>query len=372
MLKARPVSIILLALALLFAAPATRVCAQDAKKAVAAATKDAPAKKSGSMILGDGKTLWRIFQMGGWVMWPILGVSVIGLAFFFERVIELRRRKHAPKEFDKDLIHVVDTRGTDAGLALCIEKQSSLSRVLYAALLRYGASRQEMLEAIEDEGSRLLYDLRRNCKVIGIMSNIAPLLGLLGTVLGLISAFDRVAGEGGLGKAEVLAGGVAVALLTTAFGLIVAIPLFALYHFVRGRADDIVREIEEGATDVIITLDRKARRSIRQIEDVEEYLETKDMVPPKVTPQPDLDAEFEDADLEKSIKTSVTTPAHAPVISFKPHESGEIDREGATQVDFKAVNPDAQPPRELEKQDDHAKPDPDKAEKPAEPKQEQP
>ncbi len=301
-----------------------------------------------SLIFGDGKTLWDIFLMGGWVMWPILGVSVIGLAFFFERIIELRRPKHVPKDFDKDLVHIVDTRGTDAGLALCLEKQSSLSRVLYAALLRYGASRQEMLLAIEDEGARLMYDLRRNGRVIGIMSNISPLLGLLGTVLGLITAFDRVGSAGGLGKAELLAGGVAVALLTTAFGLIVAIPLFSLYHLVRGKADDIVREISERATDAIISIDRKSRRSIRPIEDIEENLETKDMIPPKISTPPNLDAEFadQDQDLEKALKTSVTTPAHLPVVVKL--DDIDIDREGATKVDFKAVSSDSQPPREIE------------------------
>lgn len=255
--------------------------------------------------------MWQVFLDGGWCMWPILGCSVVGLAFYFERVVELRRKKHCPPGFGKDIVHIVDTRGVDAGLALCLEKQSSLSRVLYAALLRFGASRQEMEAAVQDEGSRLLYDLRRNCRVIGVMANQAPLWGLLGTVLGLIMAFDQVASSGALGKTELLAEGVGVALLTTAFGLIVAIPLTLFYNHAKGHADDIVRQIIEQAIDAIVTIDRKARRSIRLIEDIEENLETKEMTAAK--PAPDLDAEFDDPDLEKSIKTSVTTPAHMPV-----------------------------------------------------------
>ena len=282
----------------------------------AATGASAPASSPRGMILGEGETLWDVFIKGGFCMWPILLCSVVGMAFFFERAIDLRKRKHAPAGFDKDVVHVVDMRGVDAGLAVCLEKQSSLSRVLYAALLRYGTSRQEMEAAVQDEGGRLLYDLRRNCRYIGIMANQAPLWGLLGTVQGLIIAFDQVAAGGGLGKTEKLAFGVGVALLSTAWGLIVAIPLTYVYHHVKGKADDIVREIEERAVDAIITLDRKARRSIRLIEDLEENLETKAMAAAK--PTPDLDAEFDDPDLEKSIKTSVTTPAHIPAVTPPP------------------------------------------------------
>lgn len=293
--------------------------------------------KAGAMIMGKGDTLWDLFLKGGWVMWPILGTSVVGLAFFFERAIELRRRRHAPAGFDKDIVHIVDTRGVDAGLAMCLEKQSSLSRVLYAALLRFGTTRQEMEAAVQDEGTRLLYDLRKNCRMIGIMSNIAPLLGLLGTVLGLIEAFDQVAAGGALGKTEMLASGVAVALLTTAFGLVVAIPLYFMFHHVKGKADDIVREIEERAVDAIITIDRKARRSIRLIEDIEENLETKEMTAAK--PAPDLDAEFDDPDLEKSIKTSVTTPAHLPV-STPPPTATPLPEPKPIQAPRQIANPD--------------------------------
>lgn len=268
------------------------------------------------MIIGEGETLWDVFLKGGICMWPILACSIIGLAFFFERFIELRRSKHVPTGFDKEVVEAVDTRGVDAGLGLCLSKQSSMARVLYAALLRYGTTRQEMEAAIGDEGSRMLYDLRRNCRVIAVMCNMAPMWGLLGTVQGLIMAFDKVAAGGALGRTEMLAVGVAVALLTTAFGLLVAIPLLGLYHYARGRADDVAREIEERAVDVVVTLDRKARRSMRPLEDIEENLETKSMTPARA--QPGLDAQLADSDLEKAIKTSVPTPAHLAVAQAEP------------------------------------------------------
>jgi len=302
-------TLVALFVALCLALP-PKLAAEDAPPPVNAGDSGPPGKKAKSLILGDDSTVWDIFLRGGWCMWPILGCSVVGLVFFFERTVELRRRKHAPPGFDKDVVHVVDTRGVDAGLALCLEKQSSLSRVLYAALLRYGTSRQEMESAVQDEGSRLLYDLRRNCRWIAIMANMAPLWGLLGTVLGLIECFDTISGTGGLGKAEALATGVAVALLTTAFGLIVAIPLLTMYHYNKNSADDIVREISERSVDAIVTLDRKARRSIRLIEDIEEHLETQEMAAAR-TPSPDLDLEMDEQD--RAIKSSIATPAPLPV-----------------------------------------------------------
>lgn len=292
---------IVFAAAVLFAQDAA---APVAPAAAESATSDYTAIKSG--------TLWDIFLRGGSVMWPILLTSVVGMAFVIERFIELRRGLHSPKDFHKDIVHVVDTRGVDAGLALCLEKKSSLSRVMYAALLRHGTSRQEMEAAVSDEGSRVLYDLRKNTRMIGIMSNLAPLLGLLGTCTGLIDCFDKVAVVGGTGRASVLASGVAEALLTTAFGLIVGIPLSYLYFHLKGKADDIVREIDEKAIEAVVTLDRKARQSIRLIEDIEEQTKTKDMVAVKSLP-PELAREIEiDRSQGSGIKSSITTHAGLP------------------------------------------------------------
>jgi biopolymer transport protein ExbB len=292
--------------------------AQDAAPAGAAAsdaTSTYTAIKSG--------TLWDIFVRGGSIMWPILLTSVVGLAFAIERFIELRRSRHAPKDFHKDVVHTVDTRGVDAGLALCLQKQSSLSRVLYAALLRHGTTRQEMETAVADEGTRVLYDLRKNTRTIGLMSNLAPLLGLLGTCTGLIDCFDKVAMVGGTGRASVLASGVAEALLTTAFGLMVAIPLSFLYFHLKGKADDIVREIDESAIEAVVTLDRKARQSIRLIEDIEEQTKTKDMDAVKSLP-PELARELEiDRSTGSGVKSSITTHAGMPAQKPSPEAADE-------------------------------------------------
>jgi biopolymer transport protein ExbB len=268
-------------------------------------------------ILAEGETLWSMLGKGGVCTALILLSAVVGLAFFFERLIKLRRAKHIPANFDKELVMAVDTRGVDAGLALCLERTSSLARVLYAALLHYGTSRQDMLTAVKDETARLRYDLRRNSRVIRVMAHSAPLWGLLGALLGLIAVLGRfAAGEVPEGAAG-LAVSAAAALLPAAWGLLVAVPLYLACSYTKGKADDLARDIEERATDSIVTLDRKARRSIRQIEDIEENLETKTMAAAK-SPPADLDSQFEDRDLEKAIKTSVNTPPQLVVPQETP------------------------------------------------------
>jgi biopolymer transport protein ExbB len=279
------------------------------------------------MYLSEEATLWDIFLKGGWAMWPILGCATIGLVFFFERAIDLQRKKHAPKGFDKDVIHVVDTRGVDAGLALCLEKQSSLSRVLYAALLRYGSSRHDMEIAVHDESRRLLYDLHRNTRWISMMSILAPLLGVLGAVTGTIACLDAASGSG-TALTPAVARGVALSLLPAAFGLMVTIPMVGAYLFLRGRGDDIVRDISERAVDSIVTLDRKAKRSMQLIEDIEEHLETQEMAAAR-TPSPELDLELDDGD--KAIKSSVTTPAQLPSVN-------EGSRKGTSHADVRAAS----------------------------------
>jgi biopolymer transport protein ExbB len=308
-----------------------------------------PAPRTVTPILTGSGTAWEIFQRGGWCMWPILVCAILGLAFFIERMVDLRWLRHAPGEVDKDVVHVVDTRGVDSGLAVCLERQSSLTRVLYAALLRYGSPRQELEVAVADECSRLIYDMRRNCRWILFFALLAPLFGALGTVLGLIHSFDAVAAGTAPDKLEQLASGAGVALLSGAWGLLVAIPLLAAYFITKIRAEDIVRGISERAIDAIITLDRKARRSIRLIDDLEEQLDTQEMAAPRTpTPSPpNLEMEFSDSDDKSPVKSSVATPAQLPIVVLD-----EPAKRASTHGDMKAVpQPAPKLPANAEKAD---------------------
>jgi biopolymer transport protein ExbB/TolQ len=260
--------------------------------------------------------VWEVFLRGGSFMWLILFAFVAGAAYAIERLLGLDRKLHIPKGLEKDVVHVVDARGLDAGMALCREKPSSLSRVLHAALLRHGTGRQEMEAAVTDEGQRVLYDLRRNTRTVGVMAILAPLLGLLGACVGLIEAADQAA-AGGTFQREAF-GCAAAALLPAAFGLLVAILLCYSYFYLRGKAEDIAREIDERGKDAVITLDRKARQSIRLIEDIEEKISTKDM-PAVKGPPPDLAKELEPTGREGSgVKTGITTSVKLPLADQPP------------------------------------------------------
>ena len=255
------------------------------------------------------RPVWEILMSCGDLMWLVLATFIIGLAIAGERFIGLRRRRHVPRDFDKDVVHAVDTRGVDAGLALCLDKPSSLGRVLHAALLRHGTARQELEAAVADEASRVRYDLRHNVRAVGFMGVLAMLLGLACTCVCLVDALDRAALAGAV---ETLFAGAAVALVPTAFGLLAATVLYCAYFYLNGKADDIVREIDERGKNAVVTLDRRARQSIRLIEDIDEHVATKDM-PAVKEPPPDLAKELEVTHREGSgVKTSITTPINLP------------------------------------------------------------
>ena len=243
------------------------------------------------------------FRQGGMLMWPILLTAIAGLIFFIERIFGFRISSHCPVGFDKDVVHLVDTRGVDAGLAKCLENDSSLGRLLYAALLRHHAGRQDMETAIKNECVRVQYDMSRNVRTVGIMSLLAPCLGILGTCVGMVHVLDTAAVLL-TGTSQFLATGAAAALLPTVFGLIVALMLACQYIYLKSRVMDIMRTIEQKATDAIVSLDRKARHSIRMVEDIEEQLETQDMQRVRI---PDLENEFDDTQEAGAIKTNITT-----------------------------------------------------------------
>jgi biopolymer transport protein ExbB len=261
----------LTALTLLWFAASTfpaRAQAEDVKpksSPTAADTSDdqADAKSDdgnkGPRILGDDISVIEIIKRGRYLMIPILLCSIVALGFTIERAIALRRSTHIPNNLSQRVLERVMAEGAagpDAGIIAATETPSSLGRLLAAALTRTGTTRREMVQAVLDESGRLMYDLRRNTRVLGIVGGVAPLLGLLGTVVGMIRAFDKVS-EVGLGRASELAGGIAEALLTTGAGLMVAIPSYLLYQFFKGRGDDIVREVEDLAERFVIEYHRR-------------------------------------------------------------------------------------------------------------------
>ncbi len=194
----------------------------------------------------DPESMLTAFERGGVLMWPILACSVIGCALAAERFLVIRRGAQIPKRLMNDLRDAMLTGGVHSGMQVIEGDRTAMGRVMHALLSRSGATRRELETTVDDEGSRVLYDLRCNLRPIGVIASISPLLGLLGTVFGLIAAF-RSAAELGMDDPRNFAAGIYEALYTTAFGLVVAIPLLVVYHLLRNHADNIMREVEERA-----------------------------------------------------------------------------------------------------------------------------
>ncbi|MDR3212026.1 MAG: MotA/TolQ/ExbB proton channel family protein [Planctomycetota bacterium] len=201
-----------------------------------------------------------VFNHGGKVMWVILAVSVVGCSFILERFLALRRGRQIPKALMEDLRDAMVRGGVVAGRQVVAGESSALARVMHALLSRSGATRRELEGVLDDEAGRILADLRHNLRPIGVLASVAPLLGLLGTVFGLIAAF-RSAAELGMDDPRNFAAGIYEALYTTAFGLVVAIPLLLVYHVLRNRTDSLMREVERRALDFITVASLRSENS---------------------------------------------------------------------------------------------------------------
>ena len=188
-----------------------------------------------------------------WFMLPIVIASIISTWFSIERLMVLRRRTVIPYAFVTRFLEHLEQDRLDQQLAvkLCDENGSPIAQVFAHGVRKWGKPSVEIEQAIIDGGERQVSNLRRHLRVLNGVATVAPLLGLLGTVVGMIMAFDQIAGGTAMGKAEQLAGGIGVALLTTAGGLTVAIPSLILYMYLSGRVDILVMEMDALAQKVV-------------------------------------------------------------------------------------------------------------------------
>jgi biopolymer transport protein ExbB len=202
------------------------------------------------------RNLLQIFHDGGILMYPIAICSFAMMVFFFERLIALRPGRVIPRPFVKRLIEQLEQQNIDRdeAIELCLRNPSPISQICSAALKRYGRPAVEVEQMVLDSGERVANQLRRYVRVFSAISNVSPLLGLLGTVLGMIESFNAISGANGMGKPEVLAGGISTALLTTAAGLVVAIPSYLMYMYFVARTDSLVMEMDRYAQQVVDTV----------------------------------------------------------------------------------------------------------------------
>ena len=221
----------------------------DADAADAAAA-DAPAEPVGLIPTGN---LLATIRDGGWLMIPLVGCSFALAVFGIERLVNLRTGSVVPKLFVDRFVGQLQDRALSRSAALeaCEENGSPAARVFAAAIRRWGRPAVEIEQAAIDACERELNHLRRYRRVFNGVATISPLLGLLGTVFGLIRSFNVVAAAGAMGRPDLLAGGLGEALITTAMGLLVAIPAMVLHSYFTSRVDRLAMRLDESCQQVI-------------------------------------------------------------------------------------------------------------------------
>jgi biopolymer transport protein ExbB len=185
----------------------------------------------------------NLFQQGGWVMWPLLACSLLALAIIIERLINLRPNRFLPPDVTARIETLVEARAFSRALEMCRQHPGVYSNIILSALETALFGRDAMREAIEAAGRREIPHVSRYLSSLATIATVSPLMGLLGTVLGMIQVFTVVARQG-LGQASSLSGGIAVALTTTAFGLIIAIPALIMHNVFNRRAESIILDVE--------------------------------------------------------------------------------------------------------------------------------
>jgi biopolymer transport protein ExbB len=188
--------------------------------------------------------MWEIVKAGGPFMWPIIICSIAAVGILLERLWTLQRKRVLPQELIKRVTDLADRNQVTPKVIEALEKNSPLGRILAAALANRDRGRAIMMERVEDTGRHVIHELERFLNSLGTIASISPLLGLLGTVMGIIRAFNAVM-LGGMGDPRMLAGGISEALITTAGGLAVAIPSFIAYRYLRGKVERIVIDMEK-------------------------------------------------------------------------------------------------------------------------------
>jgi biopolymer transport protein ExbB len=187
---------------------------------------------------------------GGVFIYPIILCSIIALAVFLERLWILRRKRIIPEDFIRHVEEQIRKNKISEALFLCQGDNSSIAKIFGAGLKNAGRGMWLVKEAIEERGGREAVILEKNVGILSTIANLTPLLGLLGTVSGMIKTFNVISLQG-VGNPAPLAGGIAEALITTATGLCVAIPTLVCYRILKDKAKSLIFEMEENSIKLI-------------------------------------------------------------------------------------------------------------------------
>lgn len=190
-----------------------------------------------------------IIQAAGWPVWFLVLASFLALALIIERLISLQRRRVLPDKLLDQTLNLHRGKQTTPEMLQNLDRSSALGRVLASGLRQAGAGRDSMKEAMEETGRAVAHDLERYLSALGTIAAVTPLLGLFGTVVGMIEIFGASAPSGT--NPQALAHGISVALYNTALGLVVAIPALIAYRAFRTRVDGFLVDMEQQATHLL-------------------------------------------------------------------------------------------------------------------------
>jgi biopolymer transport protein ExbB len=195
----------------------------------------------------------EIIKAGGWVMAPIIICSLLSLAIFCERIWTLRRDRIVPRKLAAQVWQWSERNMLDAKHLEALRRHSPLGQIMAAGLVRRHLGREAVKEGIEDAGRHVVHELERYVSALSAIAAISPLLGLLGTVLGMIRMFTSIT-QAGIGDPSILASGISEALITTAAGLLVAIPSVIFYYLLKSRVADLLIQMERQAINLLDAL----------------------------------------------------------------------------------------------------------------------
>jgi biopolymer transport protein ExbB len=202
--------------------------------------------------------MWEIIRAGGGFMWPIILCSVLSVAIILERLWALQSNRVVPRDLTQKVFNWIEAGQLTDKMLVSLEQNSPLGKLLAVSLANRNKPRALMVERLEDTGRHVVHDLERFLNTLGTIAAVTPLMGLLGTVAGIIHAFNAITANG-LGDPRALSGGIGEALITTAAGLTVAIPSLIAYRYLRGKVERLVIGMEKEAMKLVDAIDEGNR-----------------------------------------------------------------------------------------------------------------
>jgi biopolymer transport protein ExbB len=205
--------------------------------------------------------VFELVKSGGWLMLPIILCSIISISIIAERIWTLRRERVLPKHLVATAWNAVKQEHMSRSDIEALSKESALGAILSVGLQNRHESRERIKECIEEKGREVVHDMERFLNTLGTIASISPLLGLLGTVIGMISVFAAITTHG-VGDPAALAGGISEAMITTAAGLTVAIISLIFYRYFRRKVDGIVVIMEREAIKMVDVLHNNRKHAV--------------------------------------------------------------------------------------------------------------